>query len=46
VPGFRRKFGVDAAPAVCSFRDGDLEDVTTGRQSPETYADRFADVYE
>jgi thiol-disulfide isomerase/thioredoxin len=45
VPDFRRAFGVDTAPAVCSFRDGDLEDVTTGRQSPETYAERFADVY-
>lgn len=46
VPDFRRTFDVDAAPAVCSFRGGDLEDVTTGRQSPDTYADRFADVYE
>jgi len=46
VPDFRRTFGVDAAPAVCAFRDGGLEDVTTGRQSSETYADRFAAVYE
>mgnify|MGYP006284729085 CR=1 FL=1 len=46
VPDFRRTFGVDAAPAVCSFRGGDLEDVTTGRQPPESYADRFAAVYE
>jgi hypothetical protein len=45
-PAFRRRFDVDTAPAVCSFRGGDLEDVTTGRQSPETYADRFAAVYE
>ncbi|MFB6256489.1 MAG: thioredoxin family protein [Haloplanus sp.] len=45
VPGFRRAVGVDAAPAVCSFRDGDPEDVTTGRQSVETYADRFAAVF-
>jgi thiol-disulfide isomerase/thioredoxin len=46
VPEFRRTVGVDAAPAVCSFRGGDLEDVTTGRQSVETYADRFAAVFE
>lgn len=46
VPDFRRTFDVDTAPAVCSFRDGDLEDVTTGRQSPDTYAERFAAVYE
>jgi thiol-disulfide isomerase/thioredoxin len=45
-PDFRRTFDVDTAPAVCSFRDGALEDVTTGRQSPDTYADRFAAVYE
>jgi len=43
---FRRTFDVDTAPAICSFRAGDLEDVTTGRQSPDTYADRFAAVYE
>jgi len=46
VPEFRRTVGVDAAPAVCSFRSGDLEDVTTGRQSVEAYADRFAAVFE
>lgn len=46
VPTFRRRFDVDAAPAVCSFRDGDCKDVTTGRQSPEAYAEQFAAVYE
>ena len=46
VPDFRRTFDVDTAPAICSFRDGALEDVTTGRQSPDTYAERFAAVYE
>jgi thiol-disulfide isomerase/thioredoxin len=45
VSDFRRTFGVDAAPAVCAFRGGDLEAVVTGRHSPEDYADRFADVY-
>jgi len=46
VPEFRQEFDVDAAPAICAFRAGDLADVTTGRQSPETYTDRFAAVYE
>jgi thiol-disulfide isomerase/thioredoxin len=46
VADFRRTFDVQTAPAVCSFRDGALEDVTTGRQSPDTYADRFVAVYE
>lgn len=45
-PAFRRRFDVGTAPAICSFRDGALEDVTTGRRAPETYADRFAAVYE
>jgi len=45
VPDFRREFGVDAAPAVCCFRDGDLVATLTGRQSPDAYADRFADCY-
>jgi thiol-disulfide isomerase/thioredoxin len=45
VPSFRRSVDVDSAPAVCSFRDGELVDVTTGRRSPETYAERFATVY-
>lgn len=45
VPDFRRTFDVDSAPAVCCFRGGDLVDTLTGRQSPETYAERFADCY-
>jgi thiol-disulfide isomerase/thioredoxin len=45
VPDFRRTFDIDAAPAVCCFRGGDLVDTLTGRQSPETYAERFADCY-
>jgi len=45
VPNFRRAFDVDSAPAVCCFRGGDLVDTLTGRQSPDTYADRFAELY-
>jgi len=45
VPDFRRTFDVDAAPAVCCFRDGALEAVLTGRQSPDAYADRFSELY-
>jgi hypothetical protein len=46
VPDFRRTFDVHTAPAVCSFRAGDLQDVTTGSQSVDAYVDRFAAVYE
>jgi len=45
VPDFRRTFDVDTAPAVCCFRDGDLVDTLTGRQSPDTYAEQFAELY-
>jgi hypothetical protein len=45
VPDFRRAFGVDTAPAVCCFRDGDLVATVTGRKSPADYADRFDEVY-
>ncbi|MFB6107845.1 MAG: thioredoxin family protein [Haloplanus sp.] len=45
VPSFRRAFDVDAAPAVCCFRDGALVETVTGRQSPAAYAERFEAVY-
>ncbi|AZH25134.1 thioredoxin family protein [Haloplanus aerogenes] len=45
VPNFRRTFDVDSAPAVCCFCGGDLADTLTGRQSTDTYADRFAELY-
>jgi hypothetical protein len=45
VPAFRRAFDVDTAPAVCCFRGGDLVDTVTGQQSPDAYADRFAELY-
>lgn len=44
-PGFRREFGVDAAPAVLLFGDGALRETLTGRRRPETLADRFADAF-
>ena len=45
VPDFRRTFDVDAAPAVCCFRDGDLVTAVTGRESPPTYADAFDEAF-
>jgi len=45
VPSFRRAFDVHTAPAVCCFHGGELVDTTTGRQSPDAYADRFAELY-
>ena len=44
-PDFCRATGVDAAPAVCCFRDGELVEAVTGRRSPADYADLFEDVY-
>ncbi|WP_435066489.1 thioredoxin family protein [Haloplanus sp. C73] len=44
-PEFRRAFDVDSAPAVCCFEDGELEAVVTGRHSPDTYHDRFEELY-
>ncbi|SFF97296.1 Thiol-disulfide isomerase or thioredoxin [Halopelagius inordinatus] len=44
-PAFRREFGVDAAPAVLLFCDGERRETLTGRRRPETFADRFADVF-
>ncbi|WP_245698845.1 thioredoxin family protein [Halopelagius longus] len=45
VPEFRREFGVESAPAVLIFRDGELRETLTGRRRPETLADRFADAF-
>lgn len=44
-PAFRREFGVDAAPAVCCFRDGTLVETVAGRRSAESLAETFRDVY-
>jgi thiol-disulfide isomerase/thioredoxin len=45
VSAFRREFEVDAAPAVLLFRDGDLVQSDTGRQSVAAMEERFAAVY-
>ena len=45
VPEFCREFGVDAAPAFCLFRDGELAEAYTGRGRPERLAERFTAVY-
>ena len=45
VPAFRRGFGVDAAPAFCLFRDGELAEAYTGRGRPARLAERFEAVY-
>lgn len=44
-PDFCRATGVNAAPAVCCFRDGGLAEAVTGRRSPAVYAELFDDVY-
>ena len=44
-PDFCRATGVNAAPAVCCFRDGELVEAVTGRRSPSVYAELFEDVY-
>ncbi|SDZ85840.1 Thioredoxin [Haloplanus vescus] len=44
-PTFRRATDVDSAPAVCCFRDGNLETVVTGRRSPATYREEFDALY-
>lgn len=44
-PDFCRATGVNAAPAVCCFRDGSLAEAVTGRRDPAVYAELFDDVY-
>jgi hypothetical protein len=44
-PDFCRATGVNAAPAVCCFRDGELVEAVTGRRSAADYADLFETVY-
>jgi thiol-disulfide isomerase/thioredoxin len=44
-PRFRLDHGVDAAPAVLLFRDGERHEVATGRTTPETFATLIARVY-
>lgn len=44
-PDFCRAAGVDAAPAVVLFEDGEPVEVITGRSDPESLAERVAEVY-
>ena len=44
-PAFCRDVGVDAAPAVVLFDDGDPVETITGRTDPEPLAERVAEVY-
>jgi thiol-disulfide isomerase/thioredoxin len=44
-PAFCRDVGVDAAPAIVLFDDGDPVETITGRTDPEPLAERVAEVY-
>jgi thiol-disulfide isomerase/thioredoxin len=44
-PEFCRDVGVDAAPAIVLFDDGDPVETITGRTDPEPLAERVAEVY-
>ena len=44
-PEFRRRFGVEAAPSVLLFADGECRVSLRGYHSPEEIADACADVY-
>jgi thiol-disulfide isomerase/thioredoxin len=45
VPSFRLAYGVDSAPAILAFRDGDLVESLTGRRSPVALEQFFSVVY-
>ncbi|KTG21035.1 thioredoxin family protein [Haloferax profundi] len=45
VGDFCRAFDVDAAPSLLWFRDGDLKEHESGRQSPDAISDVFDRVY-
>ncbi len=44
-PEFCRDVGVDAAPAIVLFDDGDPVETITGRTDPEPLAERVTEVY-
>lgn len=44
-PEFRRSFGVEAAPSVLLFADGELETLLRGYKSPEAVETACEDVY-
>jgi len=45
VPSFRLAYGVDSAPAVLAFEDGELADSLSGRRSPFALEQFFSAVY-
>lgn len=45
VSEFRRRFEVNAAPAVLYFRDGGLIESESGRRTVDQLDDRFAEIY-
>ena len=45
-PEFRRVTGIDAAPALALFEDGELREGFTGRATPDRVAAACTDVYE
>lgn len=45
IPSFRLAYGVDSAPAVLAFRDGELAESLTGRRSPVALEQFFSVVY-
>jgi thiol-disulfide isomerase/thioredoxin len=45
VPSFRLAYGVDSAPAVLAFRDGELVESLTGQRSPVALERFFSVVY-
>ncbi|WP_318570362.1 thioredoxin family protein [Salinigranum marinum] len=45
VPSFRLAYGVDSAPAVLAFEDGELADSLSGRRSPFALEQFFSTVY-
>lgn len=45
-PAFRRTYGIDAAPALVLFADGEFREGFTGRATPERVAAACAEVYE
>jgi hypothetical protein len=44
-PEFRRMTGIDAAPALALFEDGELQEGYTGRATPDRVATACTDVY-
>jgi thiol-disulfide isomerase/thioredoxin len=45
IPSFRLEYGVDSAPAVLAFKDGELVETLTGHRSPVALEQFFSVVY-